>query len=477
MPEVLLKNCKLLKCAEKECDEAYCKLLHVSNRLLILSFSFQIWKHSSDGAKDFIDKLLHVEPDRRLKAVDARKDAWVNSVPPLASHKGHSSKHHTSQISGGKSIKSSISFKSPMLRQKRFEEENILRDSADNEKNIRNIRKHGETGLATDSSVVDKKLKGSHRIQTTTNEELSTSEVPCPTSNRFKGELLSPRNKEKSESASVSYQEEFPSAAATEDSNSFASRAEGSPTEPDFNPPDYPPLSPRSNFQDTMAPAPIGTHLLNRFTDDTNLEVDWLTRHQPGRNPMDFNSHSLMETTWQNPRRGELDMMFAPLQKSKLKWHMQENTSVIEKVGLWLEDQNVYAKEERLTSSHGDIDRINKQTGNQDNLFDGTSVHNGYNTLSAASSPFKHANNTHRNILPNVRLKTYRTSELSPQVSYESSGGVERDPGALFGRRIEQEKDLKPIQGLMAGNLRSIPSGMESFAMQRAEYNGNIFSD
>lgn len=50
-------------------------------------FSFQAWKDVSDSAKQFIDKLLVVDPEKRMTAEQAVKDPWIASSAASSSCK------------------------------------------------------------------------------------------------------------------------------------------------------------------------------------------------------------------------------------------------------------------------------------------------------------------------------------------------------------------------------------------------------
>ncbi|XP_065064493.1 calcium/calmodulin-dependent protein kinase type IV-like [Rhopilema esculentum] len=468
------------------------------------SYSREVWKRTSDGAKNFIDKLLHVEPDKRLKAVEARKEAWVNSVPPLTSHKGQSSKYLSSQASG-KSAKSTLSYKSPIFKQKKFNEEIVPSDVANNEKSRVSIR---EDDAKISSEEADRKLKiATQGENIDSNNDFDKDDGPVSSLNRYETALLSPAAKEKPESTVASIQEEFPSAAATEDSNSVASRAEACPCDNELVPHEFDAVSPRARTNNPDG-SQAGCFPMNRFADDTTVVPDWIEKRRSDnfyRNPLDFNSRSQRGMSWRNPRRGELDLMFAPLQKSKLNWYMQEKASVIEKVGLWLEEQNGYTKEERLSNSHGDIDRLSKLQIQSEMPLDNPLLQ--YASVSAASSPIKHYNDFSKQNLPSARASKVMHPELTPQVSSELSDGLPVSDTAVFDAstgakaqirtkikpdltlklktglnaqlKAELQQDaaakLEPVNGLLENSFASLPHGIESYKMQRGQFNGNIF--
>ena len=452
--------------------------------------------------------MLHVEPDQRPKAAEARKEAWVNSVAPLVSHKGHSYKYLSSQVSG-KSGKTNGSYTSPVVRQKRLEEEMTSPPSQEKDKKMRMSRKEVEAGkFSTDVEMTDKKLECNSKLTGIENSVMFKDDAKRSDLNhQLKSELLAPVAKDKPESTVTSYQEEFPSAAATEDSNSFASRAEESPSiEADFVEQEFSAVSPRCDVNDKSV---LESCAMNRFLDDTGVCDNWVDKNGSNLAKGNLLEMSLRDTgsdNWLSPRRGELDAMFAPLQKNKLKRYMQEKTSVMEKVGMWLEEQNGYSKDERLSNSHGDIDRINKANIQNDSRFDNSLVK--YSTISAASSPIKKSNA--RNAIDSFRLQQYRWPENSGQFSLDSSEHVtnettneqiahemglqnneasqkmQRIRGDGYGQvakdfnkdfvagKPEVNATLGPMNGM---SWKDFSRGIESYSLPRGEYNGNILLD
>lgn len=446
----------------------------------------QVWRHTSDGAKDFIDLLLHVDPEKRPKASEARKDSWVNSVLPLVSHKGHSSKYLSSQVSG-KSGKTNGSYKSPVIRQKKVDEESAKLSP------VEKIASSQKESRKYSNEEIEKKPEGNPKPLVLESNEMIKEEIKrVDLTHHFKAELLTPNgNDTKPESTITSYQVEFPSAAATEDSNSFASRAEESPCEQDMTEQDLSPVSPRCEIEDTIAIR----YAMNRFIGDGAVSDDWIKKNGDSlqrENLFDLGMRGVRENTWQSPRRGELDAMFAPLQKNKLTWYMQEKTSVMEKVGMWLDEQNSYSKDERLSNSHGDIDRINRTNLQSDAHVDNNLVK--YPTISAASSPVKKM--VGRSEVSSFRLRQYHLQDNPMKLSSESDKEISFKDRFLMGEQVlkQDEKNTKNEAYEQAknnirvdfgsiqknGKPRSpifLPHGVDSFSLQRGEYNGDILLD
>ena len=448
-----------------------------------------MWKHASDGAKDFIDKLLQVDPEKRPKAVEARKEQWVNSVPPLTGHKGHSFKYLSSQVSG-KSGKTNLSYTSPVVRQKKVEEEMVSRILEEKDRNLRMIRKDAEIGKNSyEVERANKHVESSSKF-TGLNGMLNDDIIRPDLEHHLKTELLPPVPKDKPESTVTSYQEEFPSAAATEDSNSFASRAEDSPgIEADFIEQDFPAVSPRFEVND-MKKSKDDTHALNHFGDGVDSSNDWVRRQGEEvskGNLLDLYMSDGRGRTWQNPHKGELDAMFPPLQKNKLKWYVQEKTSVMEKVGMWLEDQNGYYRDERLSNSHGDIYQIEKISLRSSSLLDNSLMK--YSTISASLSPFKKS--TVKTRAESLGLRQLKWPEFSRTRTVESSETA-RDETIVDEIETKGQEDLWKekahsndhssfgnVQSLteLSKNVKDMPDGTGSDSFPKGEDSGNVLLD
>ena len=419
----------------------------------------------------------------------------------------------SSQVSG-KSGKTNGSHTSPVLRQKRIEEEMAPQTSQKKDKKLRLSHKENEVGKdRNDVEINDNKLENGNNIMAVENHGIFKDDISrSDLDHHLKTDLLAPIPKDKPESTVTSYQEEFPSAAATEDSNSFASRAEDSPgIEGEFVEQDFPTVSPR--YEISGMKQSIGDkHTINHFNDDANVCSDGIGKHGGSlikENLLEMLAPGGRGKTWQNPHREELDAMFAPLQKSKLKSYMQEKTSVMEKVGMWLEEQNGYSKDERLSSSHGDIDRIDKANLHGYPRFDNPLVK--YSTISTSSSPFKKSGV--RNGVENFSLQQFRWPNISGQLTLETSGKganeIANDPSIydIVGtheqedsrkeklhnvvsesfKRIRNEvnmelalgKDRREVKSMteLSTNFKDIAHGVGSYSLPEGEYNGNILLD
>jgi len=470
------------------------------------AYSREVWKHASDGAKDFIDKLLQVDPEKRPKAVEARKEQWVNSVPPLTGHKGHSFKYLSSQVSG-KSGKTNVSYTSPVVRQKKVEEEMVSKILEEKDKNLRMMRKDVEIGK--DSYEVEgtnNHVEGSCNF-TGINGMLNDNITRPNLEHHLKTELHPPVPKDKPESTVTSYQEEFPSAAATEDSNSFASRAEDSPgIEADFIEQEFPAVSPRFEINN-MKKSVGDTNAVSHFGDGVDSSNDWMGRQSEEvskGNLLDLHMSDGRGKTWQNPHKGELDTMFPPLKKNKLKWHMQEKTSVMEKVGMWLEDQNGYYRDERLSNSHGDIYQMEKLNLRSSSFLDNSLMK--YSTISASLPPFKKS--TVKDRAESLGLHQLKWPEFSRTRTVESSETareetivdeieanrqedlwketVHNNDDNYFGNlqnEVRMEfgvtKDRWKVQSLteLSTNLKDMPDDKGSDSLPKDEYSGNVLLD
>lgn len=429
--------------------------------------------------------MLHVDPEKRPKAAEARKEAWVNSVPPLSNHKGHSSKYLSSQVSG-KSVKTNGSYKSPVARQKRVEEEVTSQPGRlEKDRKVGMSRENVEMGTyLNDGDVPDKRIGGNAQtLRMEKNEGISDGIRRSDLGHHLKAEMLTPNGKDaKPESTVTSYQEEFPSAAATEDSNSFASRADVSPCEPGIGEQEFPIISPRvdaKGIKNTMA----DSYAVNRFAADPGGPGDWADKRVENlarNNLLEWSMRGMRGKTWQSPRRGELDAMFAPPLENKLKWYMQEKTSVMEKVGMWLEEQNGYSKEERLSNSHGDIDRINKSYAANDLHFDNSLVR--YSTISATSSPTKKSNGSSG--IDHFRM---RQLCLADYIANENTNNLLLGGKSIFKEREEKRRDMKDDLALdmksmdarADGRANLYPEhgpslGIQSESSERGEYNGDL---
>ena len=473
--------------------------------------SLKVWKHTSDGARDFIDKLLQVDPEKRPKATEARKDQWVNSIPPLTGHKGNSFKYLSSQVSG-KSGKTNVSYPSPVIKEGKVEEEIVPQVSKDKDEKLQIPRKEVATDKdVTSVDLIGKKLEDNPSALGIDNSGVFKDEtIRSELDAHLKAGRLAPIPKDKPESTVTSYQEEFPSAAATEDSNSFASRAENSPgIEGEFVEQEFPPVSPQYEVNE-MKKSLAGKHGVDHFGDDARVCDDWVVKQDGGLtkgNLLDLRLQDGKGKTWQNPHRGELNMMFGPLQKNKLKWYMQEKTSVMEKVGMWLEEQNGYSKDDRLSNSHGDIDRIDKTIAQGHAQFDSALVK--YSTISASSSPFKKS--AVRKGTESVRLQQLGWPDISGQLVLESSdkdsyeiankqsvdsevdahereelrnGHVFTSKHEAFGRiqhemKLSIEKDRREIKSMseLSKNFRDMTRGLGSYSIPGDDYSCNILLD
>ncbi len=407
-----------------------------------------------------------MDPEKRLKAVEARKDPWVNSVAPLPNHKGHSSKYLSSQVSG-KSVKSSITFRSPLVRHRRFEDESGTQShgSHDNERNARHLKRHFDQKSGSDSSG-EKRHQRIASFKGNDEGKIPKDYQKTEVDGYSNGGMVTSEAKEKSESVPASFQEEFPSAAATEDSNSLASRIDRNESEQEFATKEFT-LAKVTPEEAEIARSPPN-FALNRFMGGADLLSEW-----PGRENLSYIKDSEEPMTMKeklNHRRDELDLLFSPLQRSNLRWHMQEDTSVKDKVGLWLEGQNGHYRDDRLSVSSGVIDQISRSEFNNRDLFNQSEFQKGFPGLSASSSPIKHSYAAARNILPNVKLKNRQSMELSPQVSLSEQSDSELPAN---GAVLNKHSTLRPISDIdrISDNLQSVYNGLEMRNLQRKGYN------
>eukprot|EP00794_Sanderia_malayensis_P018939 gene18939-20844_t len=436
------------------------------------SYSREIWKSTSDGAKSFIDSLLQVEPEKRLKAVDARKHSWINSVAPLVNYKGHSSKYLSSQA-GGKSVKSSVTLKSPVLRHKRFEAEAASYDNSEK----RSRKKSCDTNSVNETAETDERANIDNRV---VNEEVSKNLLTQETFlNEFENPVpMKPVSKiAKLDSAPTSSQDEIPSAAATEDTNSLASRMERNESD-------------NGSWDKTRQAKHAGSDLshqaanfaLNRFVNETNLRSDWPTRHNLAFEGDGEASKAINENgnILKNRRRKgeELDILLSPLQRSNLRWHMQENTSVDEKVGMWLEGQSGYYKDDRLSASSGAVDQLHRsELRARSDAFDRVDLHNG---LSCSSSPIKHSSyGLSANILPNLHVQNnLAVATLSPRASLANAS--EADANLVEeGSVLNEHLPFRAINGLVNNDLKddqSFSNGLELRQLKGKNYNDTLFA-
>ncbi len=366
----------------------------------------------------------------------------------------------SSQVSG-KSVKSSVTFRSPLVRHKRFESEAVSHESRDNAGKPKNTRKYFD---ANDSGKNESHTKDERKFSNES-ETLQTSV------NEYSPELMTP-DKEKLDSAPTSFQDEIPSAAATEDTNSLASRIERNESEQEFCNKGFPQSKHAADSESQISQPPPPNFALNRFVNETNLRTEWPTRHNLAyeRDADELTSYGNNDNLLLSHKRGELDMLFSPLQRSNLRWHMQENTSVKDKVGMWLEGQTGYYKDDRLTASSSAVDQIGRSEMRGFDFLDPVAFQNGFPNMSSSSSPIKHSYSLSRSKLPKVSMKNNRAVDLSPQVSYSdaSDENIAEDGGTL-----NKHSSPRPMNKLLANDLkadRSLRNGLEMRNLKRKDY-------
>ena len=183
----------------------------------------------SDPAKDFIDQLLVVDPDSRYNSSQALKHDWIRSVQPvdkskhkLASHITRSAKSQGSK----RTLKSTASISQGFHSLLAGPSTDSVPDSFIDKK-----RFHAEFASESISYKSRQRLGGSKRSHwvprvTPAGAPVADSNLVLPcTAGNFQNNMVSKEKllEDNCSTMSPSNAEEFPSAAATEDSNSIQS--------------------------------------------------------------------------------------------------------------------------------------------------------------------------------------------------------------------------------------------------------------
>ena len=304
---------------------------------------------------------MQVDADKRSTVYEARNDKWVTSCTPLVSRKANGNKYSSNMSTSGKSHKSARSGRSGPFRRKNVEDSfsQVSQETANYNKAN---RKYLETKVGTnpvkrvkdmdDRNVGRLKIERhkSPRVSPIPDSIVSSGITPGITTDRFNLDLSNEHAHTDSlagEGSSQAVQEEFPSAAATEDSSSFASRIERHPIESHADATYL--VRPESPSALELQQLKALTSANLRITDPSNVvsRRNWNALNGSLPTLLDTPGRNIETRDWINGGfnargMGQLDMLFSPLHRNNLKHHGQQDTSVMDRVGMWLEDQSMY---------------------------------------------------------------------------------------------------------------------------------------